>query len=115
MLFRSWSLAFELVRSQGGRFIAILQPVATYGNARIDHLNPEVAVQRGQASTLRRAFYDSLRAKMDAHPYMYDMTDAFDGDAYLYIDTAHVSRKGNEIIAERLSKEVDKLPITPPT
>ena len=44
---------------------------------------------------------------MRAYEYMHDLTDIFDGDEYIFIDNAHVSRRGNEIVASRISELVD--------
>ena len=109
IMIRIWQMAFELVKSQGGQFIAVLQPLAVYGNARIDHLDPHVVASNKKSQTKYQAFYDALRRKMREYEYMYDMSDAFDGDAYIFIDQAHVSRPGNEIIASKLTRIVTNL------
>ena len=39
--------------------------------------------------------------------FVHDFTDAFDVEEYLYIDDAHVTRPGNEIIARRILEIID--------
>lgn len=101
-LVMDWSLARDLVQKNGGKFIAVLQPVSFTGSPQLGHL-PEV-----RASAPLRAQYDAvypeLRRQLDAAGIAYaDLTGMFDGDDYLYIDFAHVSPQGNDIAASRIA------------
>ena len=100
VLVRSWSIANLLVTGHGGRFYAFLQPVAYIGEPRLDHLE----LGRELAPDQFRAVYPLVREKVAERgmDYVFDLTDAFDVDEYLYIDDAHVTRPGNEIIARRM-------------
>ncbi len=103
-LVRLWEMAEVLVRRYGGRFHAFLQPVAYLGNPRLDHLELPRVVGAEQFRTV----YPIIQRKMaerDA-PWFTDLSDAVDGDQYLYIDDAHVTCEGNAIIARRMLKEI---------
>lgn len=96
-----WQVAKQLVESHGGHFLPVLQPVAFTGSPRLDHL-PQV-----QASLALKAQYDAVYAEIrrqlsEAGLAYLDLTQAFDGSAYLYIDFAHVSPQGNEIVARAI-------------
>ena len=57
-LLRFWKLAHGLVSSQNGRFMALLQPVAEYGRARVDHLESGIDERRRKKASFRHMFYD---------------------------------------------------------
>ena len=99
-LVRNWELAKLLVERWGGRFYAFLQPVAFVGNPRLDHLELD---QEGQGAQFR-AVYPLIRAKLAERGagWAFDLSGAFDGDDYLYIDACHVSPGGNAIIAREI-------------
>jgi hypothetical protein len=99
-LVRNWELARLLVERWGGRFHAFLQPVAYVGSPRLDHLEIDHAGEGAQF----RAVYPLIRAKLAERgaSWASDLSAAFDGDAYLYIDDCHVSPRGNEIIASAM-------------
>ena len=96
-LVRNWELAKLLVEARGGRFHAFLQPVAYVGSPRLDHLAIDHAGEGAQFRTV----YPLIRAKLAERGagFAHDLSAAFDGDEYLYIDDCHVSPRGNEIIA----------------
>jgi lysophospholipase L1-like esterase len=100
ILWRNWLSAKLLVEASGGRFVAILQPVAAVGKPRREYLppQPEWDLRYNQA-------YDRIRSHIAAEGqgWAYDFSTAFDGDEALYIDPFHVSARGNEIIAERMA------------
>lgn len=100
VLVRSWTIADMLVTGHGGRFYAFLQPVAYIGEPRLDHLD----LGRELAAEQFRAVYPLVRAKITERglDFVHDLTDAFDGDQYLYVDDAHVTPPGNRIIARRI-------------
>ncbi|MCE7862671.1 MAG: hypothetical protein DYG99_03915 [Bacteroidetes bacterium CHB5] len=101
MLVETWEMANALVTSRGGKFIAVLQPASYLGKPRLDHLelNEELGVNF-------RFVYNEVKRLMAErnHTWFVDMTDAFDGDQYIYIDFCHVTAAGNEIIADRVNK-----------
>jgi len=101
ILWRNWMSAKLLVEASGGRFVAILQPVSSVGKPRREYLppQPEWDLRYNQA-------YDRIRShiKSEGERWAYDFSAAFDGDEALYIDSFHVSPRGNEIIAERIAE-----------
>lgn len=99
-LLRNWEIAHRLVTGAGGRFHAFLQPVAYLGAARVDHLDLS-----SDAEDQFQAVYGAVRRKLAERgwPWAEDLSDAFDGDTYLYIDYCHVVAEGNERIAERVA------------
>jgi hypothetical protein len=93
-------MANELVTSRGGKFIAILQPVAYVGSPRLDHL--ELNAELGNNFQF---VYDEVHKIIDTQkqPWIYDFSQAFNGEDYIYIDFCHVTKTGNKIIADKLS------------
>jgi len=97
-----WQLARQLVESRGGRFLAVLQPVAFTGQPALGHL-PGV-----RSDALLRAQYDAVYGEIikqlsdAAVPYA-DLRTALDSNGPLYIDFAHVSPPGNQIVGQRIA------------
>lgn len=97
-----WSLARKLVEQNGGTFIPVLQPIAYTGQPNLDHLD---SVRR---DSLLRSQYESVYAEIvrqlrAAGSQYADFTDVFDAESHLYIDFAHVSPQGNEIVGKRIA------------
>jgi len=90
-----------LVEASGGRFIAILQPVSSVGKPRREYLppQPEWDLRYHRAYGRIRS-----RIKAEGEGWAYDFSTAFDGDEAPYIDSFHVSARGNAIIAERMAE-----------
>jgi hypothetical protein len=103
MMMKNWEMAHEIVNSRGGKFIAILQPAAFINKPRTDHLKLDSDLGENF-----KAIYKNLQAKIAErkHPWIYDLTNRFDGNEYIYIDFCHVSSNGNEIIAKEISSIV---------
>ncbi|HYG00988.1 MAG TPA: SGNH/GDSL hydrolase family protein [Chryseosolibacter sp.] len=106
IMMRNWELAHEIVSNRGGRFMAILQPAAFIGNPQLDHL--ELDPDLGQNF---EAVYKNFKKKIKErnHPWIFDLSDKFDGEQRIYIDFCHVSPNGNEIIAKEISRLVGTL------
>jgi hypothetical protein len=102
-LVRIWEMAHLLVTANGGRFYAFLQPTAFTGSPRLDH----VALRKGDRREQNRAVYARVKALSAPLPFVTDLTHAFDGDEYIYIDTAHVTGNGNEIIARHMIERIE--------
>lgn len=98
-----WLAAKNLVESAGGRFLAILQPVAYLGAPEVRHLDLDEDLGRQFVSV-----YPHIRSLLPAEfPSLQrnfaDFGDVFDGEEPIYIDFCHVSPNGNEIVAARIS------------
>lgn len=104
MMMKNWEMAHEIVTQRNGQFIAVLQPAAFIGNPRTDHL----ALDQELGKNFHE-IYKRLRDKIAArnHPWIIDLSHAFDGDQYVFIDFCHVSPNGNEIIARQISDAVN--------
>jgi hypothetical protein len=106
-LVNNWRIAHNLVESFGGTFIGILQPVAYISHARTDHVKQDMErPERNGLSAQYEAVYPLIRKKIKKYNFMFDMTQAYNSDMYVYIDFCHVSRNGNEIIANMINKIV---------
>jgi hypothetical protein len=101
IMMKNWELANEIVTARGGKFIAILQPAAFVGKPKRDHLKLDEDLGKNFNEV-----YGHIKTKISErkHPWIYDLSDRFDGDDYIYIDFCHVSPNGNELIAKEISK-----------
>lgn len=105
MMMKNWEMAHELVTNRGGKFMAILQPAAFIGNPRTDHLKLDKDLGNNF-----HTIYGLLKKKIAErrHSWIYDLSDRFDGNDYIYIDFCHVSPNGNEIIAKNIANLVNQ-------
>jgi hypothetical protein len=103
IMMKNWEMANEVVTARGGKFIAILQPAAYIGKPKTDHLKLDQELGRNFVEV-----YKHIKQKIAdrKHDWIFDLSDKFDGDQYIYIDFCHVSSNGNQIIAEELAKLV---------
>lgn len=99
-------LAREIAAAANAEFIAILQPVAYLGQAKVDYLKLDQ-----HTGDQYRMIYQHLQKQIEEidRPWLLDWTDAFDGDHPLYIDLFHVTDAGNRIVAERLVRHLQKI------
>ena len=88
-----------LVASYGGRSFAFLQPVAGFGNPKIDYLDLDPAHLAQYPPVYKEM--QILIAK-SGEEWVWDISDTFDGDQPLYMDSAHVIRAGNALAATRI-------------
>lgn len=104
MMMENWEMAHDLVTRRGGRFIAILQPVAYVGAPQVSHL--ELNSELGNNFQF---VYQELQNLMKErnHDWIYDFTQHFNGDEYIYIDFCHVTKTGNQIIANKVADVLD--------
>lgn len=100
-LVQSWKMAAALSKENGDRFLAILQPVAFSQGARTDHLNLSKILgdQFG-------AVYPLIRQQIKNQSFeTLDLSTAYDGNEYIFIDFCHVSPNGHpRIVAAIKSK-----------
>lgn len=97
----NWKIAREVARMGGAEFHAFLQPVATLGNPNIEYLSDR---STGPRAECYYAVYPLLEEiiREEGDGWMHDLTDAFDVEEYIYIDSCHVNSHGNQIVAERM-------------
>lgn len=104
MMMLNWEIAHEIVTKRNGTFYAVLQPAAFIGKPRTDHLELDAELDKNFDE-----IYRLLRARIAEknYPWIIDLSYAFDGDNYIFIDFCHVSPNGNEIIAREISNVVN--------
>jgi lysophospholipase L1-like esterase len=98
-LLSDWRFAKQLVEWHGGAFLGILQPVAYFSRARLDHIALWQTLERQY-----RAVYPLLQQKIAQSGAFHDFTSALDVDDYLYLDFCHLPPKGNRIVAARIAE-----------
>lgn len=102
-LLESWLSTKQLADHLGAEFVAALQPHSSMGTPRLDHIETDPEMDKAV-----RRIYGAVRELLDTpryaalRPHFIDLTRAFDGDDYIYIDRTHVSPNGNAIIARQL-------------
>jgi len=106
MVMTNWELAHEIVTRRNGTFIAILQPAAYVGNPRTDHLELDEELGKNFREVYTR-IHRIIQEKN--HPWIIDLSNAFDGNEYIFIDFCHVSPNGNEIIAQQISGAINEM------
>jgi hypothetical protein len=103
-LIRDWEFARDLVERHGGKFVAILQPVAPLSNTRRQHFNIYPLLDNSY-----REVYALIRAKIAGLSQFHDLVSVLDHDEYIYIDFCHLSPNGNRYVAEKMSEIVAPL------
>jgi hypothetical protein len=106
MMMKNWELAHEIVTARNGTFIAVLQPAAYIGNPRTDHLQLDEELGKNFDEIYTRL---SKKIAERRHPWIIDLSRAFDNQEYIFIDFCHVSPNGNAIIAREISNVVNGL------
>ncbi len=99
-MIENWRMARAITQLSGGEFVAVLQPAAPEGHGRVDHLKP--AERQNSAVSL---VYARVRYRLSSEPipWVYDLSDVFDGDEFIYIDAVHTNAIGTERVARRLA------------
>ena len=103
-LVNDWSSAAAVARSNGDRFIAILQPVSFLSQTKLDHLDL-FGNDWDEAASQYRAVYPAIRRYADEADFeFHDLSGIFDHNEFIYIDYAHTSPNGNEYVAQALAE-----------
>jgi hypothetical protein len=103
-LIRDWQFARDLVERHGGKFVAVLQPVAPLSNTRRAHFSIYPLLERGY-----REVYAILREKIARSAEFHDLVPVLDRDEYIYIDFCHLSPNGNRYVAQKIAEIVAPL------
>lgn len=100
---RNWEIMNHVVTQNGGKFIAILQPVASISKSRVDHL--EDIMLPAELDPLNQ-LYPMLIKKINELDYdwIYDFTTVFDKERveYIFMDNCHFGKNGNQILVDSL-------------
>ena len=106
-LIDDWRLAKLLVEAHGGKFVALLQPVAYFSRTRLEHLDRwSLQPDKGRQY---QAVYPLIQAKLAGSDAFHDLGSALDVGEYVYIDFCHLSPNGNRMVAERIAGVVAPL------
>ncbi|MEM6434560.1 MAG: hypothetical protein AAF773_12015 [Cyanobacteria bacterium P01_D01_bin.115] len=100
-----WETAHQIAQARGVELIAVLQPVSYLDDSPVDHL--ELDAELGKQYEAVYPIVQQLIAASDK-PWIWDYTDVFDTNEYVYIDFCHLSGNGNRLIAERLNRDLQQ-------
>lgn len=103
-LMRDWQFARQLVEWHGGKFVAVLQPVAPMSRTRREHFSIFPLLEQGY-----KTVYPMVRGKIARSGEFHDLVSVLDRDEYIYIDFCHLSPNGNRYVAERIAEIVAPL------
>ena len=111
ILIHNWELAYDIAVSRGIKFVAILQPVASIGSPRLEHLQFS-ELQKEQLLQYKTVY--PLVKKMIKeynYPWILDYTEilADDDNDFVYIDDVHLSRNGNLKITDSIYNDIQRL------
>lgn len=122
MTLANWRTAREVARLAGADFVAVLQPVAAIGSPNLSHLADDsfslddYATNEKNKNKLgrgidHRTVYPKLQAEIakEKADWIHDVTDAFDGDEFIYTGPCHVTENGNALVARRISEIVSPI------
>lgn len=112
-MIENWRIARDIVRARGGKFLAVLQPVSYVGNAKIDHLDDSL-YRPDSAEDFWRVYAEiKKKLKKNRVNWILDLTSTFDTADAVYIDLAHVTQRGNELIAAQIKDAVNQFGLLP--
>ena len=98
----TWEIASDLVNNRGGKFTAILQPVAFYGNPDLDYLDLTSGINKSLAAQYKVVYPLIIQLASDRNFNFIDLTDAYDGCNDCYIDFCHVGPQGHHMLVSKL-------------
>lgn len=102
-----WQIASDLVTQRGGKFTAILQPVAYLGSANVGYLeltSPSDAALSMQYETV----YPLIRQFAAATNIDFvDLSSVYDNCNNCYIDFCHVGPQAHQILVDKLVNSVN--------
>tara|TARA_B100000989_G_C19511398_1_gene459254 strand:- start:131 stop:1246 length:1116 start_codon:yes stop_codon:yes gene_type:complete len=105
-LIETWNMASKLVESYGGTFTAVLQPVAYYGNSDYGYLQLDKSIDRTLRNQYKNIYPRIIELLIKSNFNSVNLIDAFDNCDNCYIDFCHTGPKGNEILSNKLSKNI---------
>ena len=98
----TWEVTSNIVKSHGGKFTAILQPVAYYGNPDVNYLNLTEKKDLALAAQYQAVYPLIIELATKRNFNFIDLTDIYDDCNECYIDFCHVGPQGNQILSSRL-------------
>ncbi len=111
---RIQNIAASICKINDIKFINAFQPLVFFGKKKLTSNETEWR-ENGFSSGDPRLFHgfylevSQLANLNTARPYFYDLTDVFDHiDDEVYIDSGHLNRYGNYLVAERLAEVIQE-------
>lgn len=105
-LLESWLLAKNISESYSITFLCVLQPVAFFGNPKINYLNEHLKNSPYNEEAFN--YYNKVKELLEEEKYQplkesfVDMSMIFNDLDNIYFDWCHVGPQGNRIIAHKL-------------
>lgn len=96
----TWELVSGIVKNRGGKFTAILQPVAFYGNPEVGYL--DLTSSKNLAAQYKAIYPLIIEAAARKNIKFIDMTGLYDNCTNCYIDYCHVGPQGHQLLVSSL-------------
>ena len=106
-LVESWQIASDVVTNRGGKFTAILQPVAFIGSADIEYLELTSANDTALSMQYQTVYPLIRQFALDANIDFVDLTTAYDSCNNCYIDFCHVGPQAHQILVDNLVNRIN--------
>ena len=103
----TWEIASDLVKSRGGTFTAVLQPVAYYGNPKIDYLNLTSPNDLNVAKQYEAGYPLIIEAAAKRNINFINLSNAYDDCSNCYIDYCHVGPQAHLMLVEQLESSLN--------
>jgi hypothetical protein len=102
----NYTIVNALARQYGFRHFVFLQPLVSIGNkplTREEQAIKDKLTKQAALAQLYASVYHAIEQEASTHPDLYYLGHVFDGyRSLLYIDEAHVTPAGNELIAQQM-------------
>jgi lysophospholipase L1-like esterase len=109
----NYALVNALARQYGFHHLSFLQPLITMGNKHLTTDEQEMKHQLEQYDALNRLYtsvYHAIERESSTHANLYYLAHIFDDyNSQLWIDEAHVTPVGNELIAHQMVAAIEPL------
>ena len=107
-LVRTWEAAKEITENKGGKFVAILQPVAFFGSPSIEYLNLTTSNDIALTKEYKTVYPLIQKLAYRSNINFVDLSSIYNGCGNCYIDFCHVGPQGHNILVDALSKKLIK-------
>ena len=104
----TWQVTSDIVQSRGGKFTAILQPVAFYGSPETSYLKLTTQNDLDLAAQYNAVYPLIIEAVKNRNLDFLDLTNVYDGCSNCYIDFCHVGPQGHQILTTRLISDLNE-------
>lgn len=112
-LVETWQVTSDIVKERGGRFTAILQPVAFIGSPNIGNLDLLTGNNNIKNDILLGMQYETVYPLIrhfaaSANIDFIDMSSVYDNCDNCYIDFCHVGPQAHQLLVDSLTKSINK-------